>query len=134
MRRVHRDGVGSSASKGNPMINEYIRYRIPKDRAQEFLDAYGGAKQSLELSNHCFGYELSRCTEDPEQFILRIQWDSEEGHIKGFRTSPEFQPFLKAVGPFMKSIEEMRHYELTPIQWTRSEVSVSDRKEGQPRQ
>jgi quinol monooxygenase YgiN len=101
------------------MINEYIRYRIPEARAQEFLDAYREATKSLELSNHCFGYEVSRCTEDREQFILRIQWDSEEGHIKGFRTSPEFQPFFRAVGPFMKSIEEMRHYEITPLEWRR---------------
>jgi hypothetical protein len=33
--------------------------------------------------------------EDRDQFILRIEWDSADGHMKGFRTEPEFQPFLK---------------------------------------
>ena len=101
------------------MINEYIRYQITSDRTEAFLDAYGDAKKSLEASEHCLGYELSRCIEDREHFILRIQWDSEKGHLEGFRRSPEFQPFLKAVGPFVRSIEEMRHYELTPLRWSR---------------
>jgi quinol monooxygenase YgiN len=101
------------------MINEYIRYRIPEDRTKEFLDAYGVAKKSLEASRHCLGYELSRCMEDRDQFILRIEWDSADGHMKGFRTEPEFQPFLKAVQPFIASIEEMRHYEITSVSWRR---------------
>jgi len=101
------------------MINEYIRYRITADRTTEFLDAYGEASKSLQASRHCLGYELSRCSEAPEFFILRIHWDSADGHIKGFRTEPEFRPFFKAVQPFIASIEEMRHYELTPIRWAR---------------
>jgi quinol monooxygenase YgiN len=101
------------------MINEYIRYRVPSDRAEAFSRAYEEASVSLRASEHCLGYELSRCTEDREQFILRIQWDSADGHIHGFRSSPAFPPFLKAVAPFMPSIEEMRHYEITPLDWRR---------------
>jgi hypothetical protein len=44
---------------------------------------------------------------------------SEEAHIKGFRTSPQFKPFFAAVQPFIKDIAEMRHYELTALQWAR---------------
>jgi hypothetical protein len=51
--------------------------------------------------------------EEPKSYILRIKWDSHDGHLKGFRTSPEFQTFLGAVGPFIGSMEEMRHYEIT---------------------
>jgi hypothetical protein len=51
--------------------------------------------------------------EEPKRYILRIEWDSHDGHLKGFRVSPEFQTFLGAVGPFIGSMEEMRHYEIT---------------------
>jgi len=101
------------------MILEYIRYRIPADRAVGFVAAYDEAQASLQASSHCLGYELSRCTEDPEQFILRSRWDSATGHLQGFRASPEFQPFLRAIRPYVADIAEMRHYELTPICWDR---------------
>jgi hypothetical protein len=44
---------------------------------------------------------------------VRIEWDSEEGHLSGFRRSPEFRRLFAAVGPFVHDIEEMRHYEVT---------------------
>ena len=47
--------------------------------------------------------------------ILRIEWGSAEGHLKGFRGSPEFQTFLEAVRPFFNAIREMRHYEVTRL-------------------
>ena len=101
------------------MIVEYIRYKIAEDRAASFLDAYGEAEESLRASPHCLGFELSRCSEAPEHFILRIQWDSADGHLLGFRKSPQFPPFLAAVKPFLGDIEEMRHYDLTPVRWSR---------------
>lgn len=101
------------------MIVEYIRYKIAEGRAGDFVQAYDKAAESLRASRHCLGFELSRCSEAPEHFILRIQWDSSEGHLQGFRKSPEFGPFFAAVKPFLSDIEEMRHYELTAVRWTR---------------
>jgi quinol monooxygenase YgiN len=101
------------------MIVEYVRYNIEPSRAKGFLHAYETASKSMKDSPHCLGYELTQCTEARECFILRILWDSEEGHIKGFRASPQFTPFFTAVQPFVKEIQEMRHYELTPLRWTR---------------
>ena len=48
-------------------------------------------------------------------FILRIEGDSADGHLQGFRKSELFGPFLAAVRPFVKDIREMRHYALTTI-------------------
>jgi quinol monooxygenase YgiN len=101
------------------MIVEYIRYEIEPSRVTEFLSAYEVAATSLKESSHCRGYELAQCTGARESFILRILWDSEEGHIKGFRTSAQFKPFFAAVQPFVKDILEMRHYELTSLNWSR---------------
>ena len=76
------------------MVVEYIRYKIAEGRAEPFLHAYEQAEQSLRASPHCLGFELSRCSEAPEHFILRIQWDSAAGHLQGFRQShmPLLQP------------------------------------------
>jgi quinol monooxygenase YgiN len=97
------------------MVVEYIRYRIPPEHRERFEAAYRDAAGSLEASERCLAYELSHGVEEPERYILRIEWDSVEGHEQGFRRSPEFQPFFAAVRPFVDEIEEMRHYDVTPI-------------------
>jgi len=95
------------------MIVEYIRYEIAD--AGPFLLGYEKARTALDASPHCLAYELSRCTEDPSSFILRIEWDSTEGHLQGFRKSEQFGTFFAAVRAFVKDIREMRHYAVTPV-------------------
>jgi quinol monooxygenase YgiN len=95
------------------MVVEYIRYNIDDGRAEAFEQAYRNAAEALTASEHCERYEVSRCSEDPTQHVVRIEWDSEEGHLSGFRQSPEFPRFFQSVGPFVHDIEEMRHYEVT---------------------
>lgn len=92
------------------MIVEYIRYKIPQEQADRFEQDYVEAAHSLDVSAHCLGYELTRCVEEPCSCILRIEWDSEEGHMQGFRRSAEFPAFFAAIKPYVGMIEEMRHY------------------------
>jgi quinol monooxygenase YgiN len=94
------------------MIVEYIRYQIPEGEARAFEDAYRSAAGSLEASPHCESYEIACCTEDPGAYTVRIEWDSAEGHMQGFRGSPEFRSFFTAVRPYVERIEEMRHYDV----------------------
>jgi quinol monooxygenase YgiN len=103
------------------MIVEYFGYKIDnkKDKG-EFESAYKIAGEPLRSSPHCLRYELSHCVEKPESYILRIEWVSLDGHMKGFRTSPEFQTFFAAVRPFFNQIEEMNHYEVTDIKYQKS--------------
>jgi len=97
------------------MIVEYTRYKIDTGQQDKFLADYSRAAESLQASKHCLRYELTQCTEDPAYFILRLEWDSEEGHLKGFRTSPEFAAFFTHVRPYVNEMEEMRHYKLTNV-------------------
>lgn len=94
------------------MVVEYIRYTVPLERAQEFLAAYRQAGLVLDADPHCAGYEVARGVEEPERFVVRIEWDSIEGHEQGFRRSPEFRGFFAAVRPFVDQIEEMKHYQV----------------------
>jgi quinol monooxygenase YgiN len=93
------------------MIIEYIRYAVPASSAEEFEDAYRRAGKVLDADEHCLRYEVSRGVEEPEHFVVRIEWDSVEGHEHGFRSSPQFAEFLSAVRPFIPQIQEMKHYE-----------------------
>jgi hypothetical protein len=44
-----------------------------------------------------------------DRYVKSIVY-SEEGHVKGFRSSPEFKPFFEAVKPFFNGIQARVDY------------------------
>jgi len=98
--------------KGAHVVVEYIRYTIDPSRTEEFDAAYRRAGQLLDASPHCRHWEAARSVEEPDKQIVRIEWDSVDGHLNGFRKSGDFKPFLEATQPFFKNIDEMTHYEV----------------------
>jgi hypothetical protein len=102
--------VGAVLTRGADVAMEYIRYRITADSAEAFLDSYRAAVVPLAASEYCLGYDLARCAEDPELFILRIRWTSIDDHLQKFRASEQFREFFSHIGAFVPQIEEMQHY------------------------
>ena len=94
------------------MILEYVRYLIPAEQAGDFGAAYARAATVLDADEHCLGYEIARGVEEPENWVVRISWDSLEGHEQGFRAAPHFRDFFAAVRPFFGAIQEMKHYQV----------------------
>ncbi len=98
------------------MVVELIRYSVPDAKRQaELLNAYREASKSLDAAPECLAYELTVCEEDPSSMVLRIEWESTERHLQGFRKGPHFRAFFAAIGGFVKEIAEMRHYALTDV-------------------
>ncbi|MHA6762661.1 group II truncated hemoglobin [Streptacidiphilus sp. PAMC 29251] len=106
------------------MITEYIRYRIPAKTEVEagaesgpeaFEAAYARAAASLAAAPQCVEYELTRCVDEPEHYVLRIVWTSAADHTAGFRGGPHFRAFFAAIKPYVSDIEEMRHYAHTAV-------------------
>jgi quinol monooxygenase YgiN len=98
------------------MVVEYIRYSVSgKERRKELLQAYREAAAQLDKAPECLAYEMTVCEEDETSAILRIEWQSTEAHLQGFRKSAVFPDFFRAIGGFIKEIAEMRHYQLTGI-------------------
>jgi hemoglobin len=97
------------------MIVEYIRYQIPIDQSDAFEAAYARAAVPLSRAPQCVDYELSRCVDERESYVLRITWTSATDHMSGFRGSANFTDFLGAIGPYVPMIKEMRHYDRTPV-------------------
>ena len=98
--------------KGRPVIVEYIRYTVPTDPSAEFEAAYAQAAPVLDADPHCLRWEVGKGVEEPEHYVVRIEWDSLDGHLQGFRRSAAFGGFFAAVRPFFDAIEEMKHYEV----------------------
>ncbi|MEU5877142.1 antibiotic biosynthesis monooxygenase [Spirillospora sp. NPDC047279] len=104
------------------MIVEYIRYRVPAERSAEFEAAYARAAVPLAAAPQCVDYELSRCVEEPGVYVLRITWTSAKDHLEVFRGGAEFKAFFAEIRPYVDRIEEMRHYERTPVHGSGSSV------------
>jgi len=89
------------------MTTEIIRYRISAQNVQAFEAAYQKAESILRNSEHCLSYRLLRGHEEPENWILIIEWDSVEGHQHGFPKEPPFREFFALVKPFFNDIQEI---------------------------
>jgi quinol monooxygenase YgiN len=99
------------------MVVEYIRYTLTEQARGDVLQrAYATATKQLDAAPECVAYELTQCEEDSKSWILRIEWQSTEAHLQGFRKGPHFPAFLEAIRGFMPEIAEMRHYRLTAVQ------------------
>lgn len=93
------------------MIVEYVRYQLsPEDRA-DFEATYRQVGPLLTASPHCLRWELRKSVEQPADYVVRIEWDTLEGHEVGFRESPEYQAFFQALSVFSASRQEMAHFE-----------------------
>ncbi|MBS1507243.1 MAG: antibiotic biosynthesis monooxygenase [Bacteroidetes bacterium] len=91
---------------------EIIRYKIDPERHVAFEAAYTEAGLLLQQSPYCLGYKIIKGTEEPENYIVQIQWTSEQDHLNGFRKSSSFGKFFSLVKPYYADIQEMKHYTL----------------------
>jgi quinol monooxygenase YgiN len=98
---------------------EIIRYDISQGERDNFEKAYAESGKYLQASKYCLGYEIIHGNEEPNNYIVIINWTSKEEHLQGFRKSAEFIPFFNLVKPFYNNIKEMKHYDLTPMNWKR---------------
>jgi heme-degrading monooxygenase HmoA len=95
-----------------PAIVEYVRYDLPAGRRAAFEAAYARVGGLLSASPHCLGWELRRSVEEPGHYVVRIEWDSLDGHVRGFRESEPFQAFFGELSAFGEFRLEMEHFEL----------------------
>ncbi|AJY44443.1 antibiotic biosynthesis monooxygenase family protein [Martelella endophytica] len=93
------------------MIVEYLRYSVPDDQQAAFIRDYQAAKEPLLHSPYAISFEIAQCSDEPTQFIIRIEWTSAEDHLKSFRASAEFREFFIHIRPYVGMIAEMRHYQ-----------------------
>lgn len=98
---------------------EIIRYDISREDRNNFEKTYAEAGKYLQASRYCLGYEIIHGNDEPNNYIVIINWSSKEEHLQGFRKSAEFMPFFNLVKPFYNNIKEMKHYDLTPMNWKR---------------
>jgi heme-degrading monooxygenase HmoA len=98
---------------------EIIRYNIPAMEHSAFEEAYKMAFKLLEASPYCKSYQLIKGADEPDNYIITINWTSIEDHLQKFRKSEQFGSFFHFVKPFFNNITEMKHYQPPLASWTK---------------
>jgi len=91
------------------MVLEIADFLIREGDEDRFATAYRDAVRFITGSSGCRGARLVRGVENPQRFVLLVEWDRLEDHIDGFRGSPAFQSWRAAVGQFFAEPPHVEH-------------------------
>ncbi|HXX69152.1 MAG TPA: antibiotic biosynthesis monooxygenase [Polyangiaceae bacterium] len=94
------------------MIVEIARLKA-KPGAGESLR--GGLRAARAVIAQAAGYRGSvfhRGIEEPDSFLLRIEWETLEAHTAGFRQSRLFPEWRSHFADFLDGAPDVRHYEV----------------------
>jgi heme-degrading monooxygenase HmoA len=74
-----------------------------------------GVAQALPLFHRargCRGVELHRSIEQPDHYVLMVQWETLDDHMVHFRGSEDFQTWRSLVGPYFAQPPVVGHTEV----------------------
>jgi heme-degrading monooxygenase HmoA len=92
------------------MIVEIAVLTIRPGSEAQFEAAFQRAIAVPAASKGFLAHELRRSVETPNRYALRIEWETLEDHIVGFRGSPAFVEWRERVGPFFESPPVVEHF------------------------
>ncbi len=92
------------------MVIEIAALTVKDGQNAAFEKAFGQAQRYIAASAHCRRYALTHCIEDPARYVLRIEWDSLEGHVDGFRGSSDYQEYRALLLPYYAAPVDLYHY------------------------
>lgn len=93
------------------MILEQATLHVRSGREDDFVAAFGEAKAIIAAMPGFLGLTLSRCVERDGLFLLLVRWETLEHHTEGFRGSPQYQEWRRALHHFYDPFPEVLHFE-----------------------
>jgi len=94
------------------MIVEIADLRIRAGSQVQFEEAIArGVKDVISAAAGFRRFEVQRCIESPERYVLLIEWERLEDHTVGFRGSDAFAHWRAIVGPFFAQPPQVEHFE-----------------------
>ena len=73
------------------MILEIAMLDVKIGQKAEFETAFEKAQKIISSMNGYISHQLQKCLENPNRYILLVNWQTLENHTKGFRESDEYQ-------------------------------------------
>ena len=94
------------------MVLEIARYTVPAEKAEAFRQAMlTGGMPIIRRAEGCRSATLRQQIEDPQVFILTIEWETLEHHTVMFRGSPSFPEYRATIAGLYDGAIEVAHYQ-----------------------
>jgi heme-degrading monooxygenase HmoA len=91
------------------MVLEIAELTVQPGREDEFVSAYHQAVAFVAATEGFRSARMMRGIESPSTFVLLIEWDSVEAHLRGFRESDRFPKWRALIGPYFASDPRVQH-------------------------
>jgi heme-degrading monooxygenase HmoA len=82
------------------MVLEHAVISIRPGTAERFEAALAEAREVIAASPGFVSLALHRGVEEPDRYLLLVQWESLEDHTEGFRRSDAFVRWRELIGPY----------------------------------
>ena len=93
------------------MILEHAVLDVREGSSADFEAAFATAKSIIATSPGFRSLRLERCLEQPDRYVLLVEWDSVEAHENGFRKSPAFEEWRTLLHGFYPTPPTVQHFE-----------------------
>ncbi len=93
------------------MILEVANLNVRPGQREEFERAFSAAQSIIASMPGYLSHQLKRCIEEPDRYILLVNWESLEDHTEGFRGSERYQEWKSLLHHFYDPFPEVVHYE-----------------------
>jgi len=93
------------------MILEVAILDVKPGQQSLFEAAFNEAQTIIASMQGYMSHELKRCLENPNRYILLVNWQTLKDHTVGFRESKEYQQWRALLHHFYDPFPTVEHYE-----------------------
>ncbi|HEX9036322.1 MAG TPA: antibiotic biosynthesis monooxygenase family protein [Ktedonobacterales bacterium] len=95
------------------MVLEIAQYTAQLGKADELQTGLLRAVEVIRRAKGCVSATPRRQVEDPDRFVVTIEWETLDDHLVGFRGSPQFQEYRSHLtGLFVDPIVALHYLEV----------------------
>ncbi len=93
------------------MILEVAVLNVRAGQSHAFELAFSQAQSIIASMPGYVSHQLQRCIEEPNRYILLVNWRQLEDHTIVFRKSDQYQEWKKLLHHFYSPFPNVEHYE-----------------------
>jgi heme-degrading monooxygenase HmoA len=93
------------------MVLEHAVLDVRPGSGRDFEAAFAVAKPIIAGAPGFRSLRLVRCVEQPDRYVLLVEWISVEAHEQGFRGSPAYEEWRRLLHHFYPAPPVVQHFE-----------------------
>lgn len=92
------------------MVLEVAFFHIKEGMENDFERAFERASKLFSKVDGYLGHTIHACIETKGKYMVQVQWETLDSHMKGFVESPIFNDWNDQVGHYFKPDIYMEHF------------------------